>query len=72
MARNKVTSIFLAVVLVMAIAIAPVVAIQAAQPSILAHFAQGGNNSLSIGVAGSALHGVIACEGCSAGGNGPG
>lgn len=71
MTRNKVVSIFLAAVIVLSIAIAPLVAIHASQSGFLSHAVQGGSNFLSIGVASPAVHGVLACEGLSCGGGGP-
>ena len=71
MTRNKVVSLFLAAVIILAIAVTTFVAVEASQSGLLAHADQGGSNLFSIGVAAPAVRGVLACEGCSAGGGGP-
>jgi hypothetical protein len=71
MARNKVISLILTVVIVLTIAVAPLAAFEAAQPGLFAHAVQGGSKLFSIGVAAPAVPGFLACEGCSAGGGGP-
>ena len=71
MTRNKVVSLFLVAVIILTIAFAPLVVVEASQSGLLAHAAQGGSILFSIGVAAPAAPGVLACEGCSAGGGGP-
>ena len=71
MTRNKVISLILAAVIILTIAVAPLVAVEASQSGLLAHAAQGGSKLFSIGVAAPAVPGFLACEGCSAGGGGP-
>lgn len=72
MTRNKVVSIFLAAVIILAIAVAPLAVAEASQSGILAHAVQGGSKSFSIGVTAPAVPDLLACEGASCGGTGPG
>jgi carbon starvation protein CstA len=71
MTRNEVMSFFLTAMVVLAIAVAPVAAVHASQPSQLAHTVQEGSRSLSVGAGMPALPITLACDGCSGGGNGP-
>jgi hypothetical protein len=71
MARNNVFSLFLTAVIVLTIAVAPLAVFRANQPGVIAHAAQGGITSLSIGVADLVIPNVLDCEGCSGGGGGP-
>jgi len=72
MARNKVISLILTAVIVLTVAVAPLAAFEAAQPGLFAHAVQGNAKSLSIGAAAPAVPAVLACDGCSGGGSGPG
>ena len=69
MTRNHAISLFLAALIVLTIAVAPLFAAQASH-GVSVYTPQGG--SISIGAAAPVLSGVLACDGCSAGGGGPG
>jgi len=71
MARNKALSLFLAVVLVLAI-VAPLLVVEA-QISLAVQLAQGGPSFNKAGSSALAAPVILAgCEGCSGGGSGPG
>ena len=70
MTRNKVFSLVLAVAMVVALTVAPILTVQTTQIGSLTHLVPSGSMILSIG--GVNHPAILACEGCSAGGSGPG
>ncbi len=69
MTRKKAVSLVLVMVLALAVLVAPMVATAAVSGT--AHLGQAGINLLSVGVT-HAVPAVMACEGCTGGGTGPG
>ena len=69
MTRKKAVSLVLVMVLVLAVLVAPMVATMAVSGT--AHLVRSNINSFSVGVS-HAVPAVLACDGCTGGGIGPG
>ena len=72
MTRTKVISLFLTAVIILSIIVAPLTLAGVAKPGQFAQASLGGPRLLSIRADALTIPNILACQGCSGGGGGPG